>query len=105
VEKEVGDQKQDQPKERDLQSERLDQQPEDIHANLNNSSQQVQQQQQQQPEHQQSPLSENDTTSKCLSTTCPAYVIPPFYFPVGKPVASSKRRERTLGALVSAKSR
>lgn len=60
------------------------------------------QQQQQQPGHQQSCLSENDMADvKCSSAVAPSdYAIPPFYFPMGKPLAAPKRRERLLVALV-----
>ncbi|KAI8360566.1 hypothetical protein B0O80DRAFT_206895 [Mortierella sp. GBAus27b] len=47
-------------------------------------------------------LTEGEATeTKCLPTTAPSgYVIPPFYFPMGKPMAAPKRRERIVVALV-----
>lgn len=58
--------------------------------------------QQQQPDHQRPCLSENDMADvKCSSAVASGnYVIPPFYFPMGKPLAASKCRERILVALV-----
>jgi hypothetical protein len=47
-------------------------------------------------------LTEGEATeTKCLPTTAPSdYVVPPFYFPLGRPMVASKRRERIVVALV-----
>jgi hypothetical protein len=63
--------------------------------------------QQQQPLHQAAAFQSESDVSNLASPTSASgkvassdYVIPPFYFPMGKPVAASKRRQRVHSAVV-----
>ncbi|KAI8601531.1 hypothetical protein EDD21DRAFT_353596 [Dissophora ornata] len=76
--------------------------------NLHGSFQQQQQQSQQQAQPQFDSNGSNADDSSAASTAkasaAPSdYVIPPFYFPMGKPVAATKRRQRVHSAATKAK--
>ena len=69
--------------------------------NLRNSFQQQQPLQQAAPFHSESDGSTLDSPTSASSKVASSdYVIPPFYFPMGKPVAASKRRQRVHSAVV-----
>ncbi|KAF9120675.1 hypothetical protein BGW39_011186, partial [Mortierella sp. 14UC] len=72
--------------------------------NLRNNFQQ-QQQQQQATSHSGGDGSSPDspTTASGKTAASSDYVIPPFYFPMGKPVTASKRRQRVHSAVTRAK--
>ncbi|KAG9066301.1 Serine/threonine-protein phosphatase 2A regulatory subunit B'' subunit alpha [Linnemannia hyalina] len=72
--------------------------------NLRNSFQQQQPLQQAVTSHSESDGSKLDSsTSTSGKVASSDYVIPPFYFPKGKPVAASKRRHRVHSAVTKAK--
>ncbi|KAG0212552.1 Serine/threonine-protein phosphatase 2A regulatory subunit B'' subunit alpha [Mortierella sp. NVP41] len=80
-------------------------------TNLPNLRNSFQQQQQQQSQQQQQATSQSESDGSNLDSPISAsgrvasidYVIPPFYFPKGKPVAASKRRQRVHSAVTKAK--
>ncbi|KAF9920734.1 Serine/threonine-protein phosphatase 2A regulatory subunit B'' subunit beta [Linnemannia zychae] len=71
--------------------------------NLRNSFQQQQMQQQGTSTSESDSATSDSPASATGKASSTEYVIPPFYFPMGKPIAPSKRRQRVHSAVTKAK--